>query len=135
MADLTITASDVAIVESVEQDTAPTAAALDAGSYVKPNSATGKWEAGDASAAGNHGNLPGIMVISSKYAGQAVTVIRKGLLYLGDALDGLDFDDPVYLSDTAGALADAAGTTEKIVGYVAPIFGETTPKKGLRVDL
>ena len=39
-----------------------------------------------------------------------MTVVRKGWIDMGDALGDLTYDDDVFLSDTAGTLADAAGT-------------------------
>jgi hypothetical protein len=58
-------------------------------------------------------------------AGQALTAIRVGLMD-GWALAGLDYGALVYVSNTAGALADAAGSTSIAIGQVVPIFGTGT---------
>ena len=50
-------------------------------------------------------------------AGQAIDVLHEGEVY-GFTISGLDADVLVYLSDTAGALADAAGTMTVAVGRV-----------------
>lgn len=136
MANLTITAADVAPVEIIEQKTLPAAATFEAGAYVRPDS-NGEWVTGSAVAGGaDIGNLPGIALRDAKFVNQAVTVIRKGTLDLGDALDGLAVDAAVYLSDTEGTLADTTGTVSTIVGYVDVIHGETGgPHKVLRLDL
>ena len=134
MADLSITAADVAPLEIVEQFTAPAAAACTAGEYLKPDATSGKLEEGQANIAGNVGNGPGI-ALRSAGADEAVTIMRKGILSLGDALAGLSYDDPVYLSDTLGTLADSAGTVSTIVGYVVPVWDGTTPGKALKVEL
>lgn len=78
-------------------------------------------------------NFQGIATIKSERVGQAVTVVRDGLLDVGDALDALAFGAPVYLSDTDGTLADAAGTVSVIVGRVVPGHGSLTADKLLRV--
>lgn len=134
MANLSVTAADVAPLQIIEQFTAPAAEAVDAGEYVKPDATTGKLELGLATTAPNLGNGPGIAVNSAAIDGP-VTMMRKGILSLGAALDGLSYDDPVYIGDTAGTLSDTAGTVSKIVGYVVPVFDGTTPGKALKVEL
>lgn len=134
MADLSITPADVAAMTIIEQFTAPAAEAIDAGEYAKPDATTGKLELGQANAAGNVGNGPGIALRSAAVNGE-LTILKKGIIYLGAALAGLSYDDPVYLSDTAGKLADAAGTVSTVVGHVVPVFDGTTPGKALKVDL
>lgn len=53
-------------------------------------------------------------------AGYPVTVMRSGLIG-GWVFDALDFDDPVYLSDTAGGLlSTTAGTVPIVVGHIVP---------------
>lgn len=134
MANLSITAADVAIVEVIEQATLPASVAITAGQYVYPTT-TGKLVTGSAVAGGGDvGGSPGIAV-QSGVANEAVTILKKGIVYLGSALSGLAYDAPVYLSDTEGTLADAAGTVSTVVGHVVPIFGDTTAAKGLRIDL
>jgi hypothetical protein len=57
-------------------------------------------------------------------------------LDVGNALSALTYDDDVFLSDTDGTLADAAGTVSKIVATVVPGYAAiATYDKLLRVDL
>ena len=50
-------------------------------------------------------------------AGEPLTGVR-GCLVDGYDLSALDYDDPVYLSDTDGRLSDTAGTVSVLVGRV-----------------
>lgn len=79
----------------------------------------GKAAKADANASGKE-QVRGIVV---RKTGNVVSVLRKGYL-TGLDLSGLNYDAPVYLSDTAGKLADAAGTMTVILGRV---FGLTDP--------
>lgn len=134
MADLSITAADVAIVEVLEQSTAPAEAAITAGQYVIPDGTTAKFQLGIGTSAAAAGNRGGVAVKTAA-VDQAVTVIHKGIVYLGAALAALSFDDPVYIGNTAGTLSSTAGTASKIVGHVVAIHDGSTPVKALRVDL
>jgi hypothetical protein len=79
-------------------------------------------------------NFQGIATVKSTRIGQAITVVREGLLDVGDALDALAFGAPVYLSDADGTLADAAGTVPTVVGRVVPGWGNgATADKLLKV--
>lgn len=134
MADLSITAADVAPVQIIEQFTAPAGEAIDAGEMAFPDGTTGKLGLSDASTQPLLGYGMGL-ALKSVAADEALTIVKKGVVYLGAALAGLSYDDPVYSSDTAGKLADAAGTVAKIVGYVVPFWDGTTPGKALRIDV
>lgn len=78
-------------------------------------------------------NFQGFATIESDRVGQAVTVVREGLLDVGNALSALAFGAPVYLSDTDGTLATTAGTVPVIIGRVAPGWGSITADKLLHV--
>ena len=134
MGNLSITATDVAAVEIIEQFTGPASEAITAGQYVRFNTSTGKIEPGNGSSSGERGYQAGI-ALRSAAAGVSLTVLRKGIVDLGNALGDLDYDAPVYLSDTDGTLATSTGSVERIVGYVTPIWVHTTADKALRVDL
>lgn len=56
-------------------------------------------------------------------ANESVTVVRRGLMEGWSNLPA--YGALVYLSDTAGALADAAGTSLVTVGIVVPVWGTT----------
>lgn len=70
-------------------------------------------------------------------AGMPVTAVRKG------RLDGFDFTAQaygaaIYVSNTDARLADAAGTTENLVGIVVPALANlygTAADKILEVDI
>lgn len=52
-------------------------------------------------------------------AGEALTAMKRGILD-GYAFGSTAYAAPVYVSDTDGTLADAAGTASKVVGWVCP---------------
>lgn len=134
MADLTITAADVAPVFVIEQFTGPAAEAIAAGQYVRFNTTNGKVELGKATTAAEARD-GGIAITTATAAGDPVTAVRSGCVDLGDALAALNYDADVYLSDTDGTLADSAGTIAKVIGQVVPAWGQTTADKLLRVDM
>jgi hypothetical protein len=65
-------------------------------------------------------------------AGDAVDVCEDGEVY-GFGLSGLNYDALVYLSNTAGALADGAGGTSVVCGRVNALTDNPTLTKVLRV--
>ncbi len=79
---------------------------------------TGKIGVADANVAGKQ-QFRGIALRGGS-AGQAISVLRYGHV-AGFAVSGLNADAPVYLSDTAGALADAAGTMTVNAGRVVAL--------------
>lgn len=105
MSNLTITAADVALVESIERFDAPAAEAVTAGQYGRLDTPTGKIALGNASSDAEARD--GGIILKSAAAGMPTTLLRKGIVDLGAALDGLSFDADVYLSETDGTLADA----------------------------
>jgi len=132
MADLTVAAADVAVVEEREYLVAP----VSSGVTLEPGmpavlNASGEFVLGDASAAATQYGC-GLCV---ERAGRNAKVLYEGLVDLGDAIAALAFNAKVYLSDTAGALADAAGTVSHVVGRVVAKGGtnSTTPYKLLRL--
>jgi len=133
MATLTVTAARVALVEQIEKFSGPAAEAITAGQYVRYNTTSGKIELGNGTDTTE--NRSGGIALNSAGIGETVTVLRKGIVDLGDALGDLTYDDDVFLSDTDGVLADTAGSASKIVGTVVPIWGHTTADKALRLDL
>lgn len=136
MADLAVTAADVAAVRVIEQITAPAAEAIDAGEVVRYDTATGRLALGNGTTAAE-ARVVGVAINSASQAGDTITAITQGIVDLGDALDALDYDAPVYASDTDGTLGGAAGdaTVDVIVGRVIPGWGHTTADKLLRVAL
>jgi hypothetical protein len=117
MADLTVTASQVAQVFPMESlvRTYKAAVALDAGTPVYID-ANGKVNKADANGSSPVNRFRGI-TLETVGAGQDVDVISEGEI-AGFDLSGLAYDAEVFVSDTVGKLADAAGTTSLSVGRV-----------------
>lgn len=128
MADLTI--ERILIVEWVDKFDAPSnevfgfeAVRFHTDGTVTPANGTTTTEA----------NFQGIATIESDRIGKAITVVRDGLLDVGEALAGLAPGAAIYLSDTDGTLGTTAGTTSVIVGRVEPGWGGSTADLLLRV--
>lgn len=135
MADIAITASDVAPIKVVEQHTGPAAEAIDAGEIVRLDTTSGKFTLANASSAAE-GRAFG-MAVNSAVAGETLTVVKKGMVDLGDAITAEDYDETLRLSNTDGALDDGAGTPTGTynVGRVVPAWGATTADKVFLVEL
>lgn len=132
-ANLSITATDVAAVKVIDQLTLPAAEEIDAGEVVFLNT-DGEWELADQDEAAEDDPW-GIAIRNANQAHIAITVVKKGYLDLGDALDGLDIGAVVYLSATPGAIYDSDPGNTIEVGKVCAAFGATTADKLLMVDL
>lgn len=112
------TANRIEVVESIEQMTLPAAETIAPGSPVRLDTTTGKFTNANATLAAE-ARIYGIATgTHSIVAGMPVTAVRRGVL------DGYTFtqayDAAIYLSDTDGTLADAAGTVSTVVGRVVP---------------
>lgn len=93
------------------------------GKYMRVDATTGKAVLGNATSATEVGTLRGVALSTQKQVGDTVSLLRHGLLDFGNGLDGMDYGEAIFLSDTDGTFADAAGTTTSaIVGYVYPVF-------------
>lgn len=126
MADLTLTgAGQIAAVfpEDAEIFDMIAAVAITPGQAVYVNSA-GKAALADANAGSGAEQFRGILLAGAANgiaAGQAGSILKKGHVY-GFNLASLAYDAPVYLSDTAGTLADAPSTTNPVrVGRVVAL--------------
>jgi hypothetical protein len=117
MADIAlITANKVEVVKSISQLTLPAAEAITAGAPVRIDTTAGTFTNSNGTTA-PEARIFGIAT-RTVAAGEAVTAIRKGIMD-GFTLAGA-YDSAVYLSDTDGRLADAAGTVSTVVGRVIP---------------
>ena len=76
---------------------------------------SGLWALGDGSATGT-AQVRG-MALFAGAIGQGITIMRRGLV-AGFTLTGNAYDARLYLSDTAGALADANGTVNVVLARV-----------------
>ena len=117
-----VSAGKFRVVESIIQDTQIAAEAVVAGQAVRYDTSTGKFTGSNGSSAGE-ARIYGLAK-SSVAAGFPVTAIRKGVVD-GWEVSGLAYDQAVYLSDTDGLLADAAGTVSVVVGRVIPANSQT----------
>lgn len=129
-----VTASRIRVVKSIEQDTAPAGEAIVAGAPVRRDT-SGRWTNANGTNA-TEALMYGIATHDA-LAGEALTAINDGELD-GYDLDGLAYGASVFLSDTDGRLADAAGTVSLIVGEVAAAHSQalgSNPDKVLRLKL
>jgi hypothetical protein len=118
MANLSVvTAGKIEVVESIEQMTLPAAEAIVAGAPVRQDTTSGRFTNANGTTA-PESRAYGIAT-RSVAAGEAVTAIAQGVLD-GFDLSALAFDAAIFLSDTDGRLADAAGTVSVTAGRVIP---------------
>ena len=122
MADLSVNTGQAGRVQPGND----VALALRAGAPVTPLQAVhtdtdGDVILSDASLAGT-AIFDGV-VMNGAADGGTVTVVREGAVF-GFDLSSQTYGDVIYLSDTAGALADAAGTVSVAVGKVIKLNGE-----------
>ena len=126
MADITVTAAKVAVLYPSQAEIYDmiAAAAITAGQVVYQTSA-GKAGLADANGSGTR-KVVGI-ALNAAAAGKAVSVLKRGFV-AGFTLSGA-YDSEVFLSDTAGALADTQSTTTPIrVGKVMPMSDKDITK-------
>lgn len=130
MSDITVTAAKVGAIfpDKAEIYDFIAGATITAGQPVYVAS-TGKVSPADANASGKE-QVRGI-ALNGGGAGQAISVLKKGHVS-GFTLSGA-YDSIAYLSDTVGALADAAGTMSVPVGRVVPL-SDASLTKVLYVD-
>ena len=132
---LTISEGDVAVVEVVEQWTAPTDEAVTAGQVVRLNTQTGRATLANATTAAE-ANAWGIALTSANQSGITITALKRGVIDLGNALGSIDYGGTVYLDNTDGAMGSAAGSVSKVIGRVVPAWGGgTVGDKLLHVDI
>lgn len=120
MADIALVAAKIARVVSQLDEVYDGIAGetITTGQAVYWIAASGKLGVADANAAGKQ-QFRGI-ALNGGGAGQAISYLKQGLIS-GFTISGLNYDALVYLSDTAGALADAAGTMTVNVGRVVAL--------------
>jgi len=135
-ADLTIVTTDVHPVLVIEQFTGPVAEAIDRGEVVCIAAANGLLALADKGESAPVNRPAGIAFVDGYEANISITCLKKGILDVGDALSGLNYGVPVYLSDTAGKIYDTDPTGSTILGYVIPAWhGTGTADKLLWIDL
>lgn len=139
MADIAlVTAGRVSLVkgEMGDGDLGPPGVAgeaITAGAPVYRAAATGKYLNSDANAAAPADSVYGI-ALRTVIAGEPLTVAKGKAIVDGYDLSGVDYGVAVYLSNTVGRLADAAGGTSVVVGRVAPALAVTAVQAATAVD-
>jgi hypothetical protein len=126
MADIVVTAAKVAVIfpEKAEIMDMIAAEAITKGEAVYQTTA-GKAAASGGASAGV-AQFVGI-ALNKASAGMAVSVLKKGLV-AGFTLTSQAYGAPIYLSATAGSLADAAATVATVVGRVFPLTDKDLTK-------
>jgi hypothetical protein len=126
MADIVVTAALVGLIDPIKAMTWTGIAAetLTKGQVVYLTT-SGTFGVADANGSGTV-QARGI-ALNAAGAGQAVTVLIEGALY-GYTLADQAYSAPLYLSNTAGALADAAGATTVPCGIVAGLTDKDKTK-------
>lgn len=126
MADITVTAAKIGVVypEKAEIFDFVAAATITAGQAVYQTSA-GKIDIADANGSGTL-QFRGI-ALNGGGAGQAISVLKKGHVN-GFTVTSQAYDAALYLSNTAGALADSAGATSINCGRVVALPDSSATK-------
>ncbi len=85
----------------------------------------GNWIQADSTSGGNNG-VKGI-ALKTAVAGEAVSVMKSGVLSGYTFTVATGFGDKVYSSDTAGAIADGvpagSGSVTEVIGYCGSVSG------------
>ena len=139
MADLSAVAR-VRVIDARAEDqfSAPADEAITVGKVVRWNDSSGEITTANGTAAGEADAIGINISGKTNAANMPADVLCDGLVLLLDSSDanilaGLDYGVPVYLSDTDGRLADAAGTVSRVMGYVYALWDQSTPTKVLRL--
>jgi hypothetical protein len=133
MANLTITSVHIVRMYEMVPD-GPVNEVVAVGAPVRVDATTGKYTNGNGSTT-TENQVKGIACTPGDYANATITPMKRGILDIGNALSGVNYGAPIYLSDTDGTLADSAGTVSTIVGYCIAAWGNTTADKLLLVNI
>jgi hypothetical protein len=127
MADIALTAAQVQPIfpDQAEIYSFIAAEAITQGEAVYMLTAAGTVGVADANVA-NKQQFRGI-ALEGVAAGQVVSVLKRGHV-AGFTVSGSSYDDILYLSDTAGNLADAAGTMTVNCGRVVGLSDKGNTK-------
>jgi hypothetical protein len=93
--------------------------AITKGEAVYPVAATGKVAPADANG-GSPLNQPIGVALKAAAANDVLDILKEGHCY-GYTLSGMNYGDPIYLSDTVGDLSTAVGTVTVTCGKVAAL--------------
>lgn len=126
MTDIVVTADQVGAVfpDEAEIYSFIAAATITKGLPLYITSA-GKVDIADANGSGT--DLFCGIALEGGGAGQAISVLKRGHVY-GYTLTSQAYAAPIYVSNTVGTLADAAGSTSLLVGHVVPLSNPSLTK-------
>lgn len=132
MADITVTAANVAAMYPAHAEIYDrvAAVAVTAGQVLYLNS-SGKVDLYDSNGSGTL--QPEGIALNAAGAGQGVSVLKRGFVD-GFSISSLAYNAALYGSNTAGALADAAGASSVILGRVKAV-SDSSVTKALYVDM
>ena len=124
MADLAITVANISVIkpEDAEIVQVVVAETVTAGQPLWIDS-NGKGQLADANAAGERQARS--LTLEAGLTNQSISCLKRGYVE-GFTLSSQAFDDPIFLSDTVGVLADAAGTVTVPVGLVGSIAKDSS---------
>lgn len=124
MTDLAITAANISVVkpEDAEIVQVVVAETVTAGQPLFFDS-NGKGQLADANASGEQ--QARCLTLEAGVANQSISCLKQGYVE-GFTLSSQSFDDPIFVSDTVGVLADSVGTLTVPVGLVAPIAKDSS---------
>lgn len=125
MADIVVTAANVAVIFPMKAEihTGLAGAAISAGQLVYVD-ANGDLQLADASVAGTAAARG--MALQTVGAAQALNFLKRG--HVAGHTITQAYDAEVFVSDTAGAAADAAGTVSTHVGRIVPMTDKDQTK-------
>jgi hypothetical protein len=126
MTDLAFSTDDVAPVRVIEAFTGPANEAITPGAVVRYDVTTGYITPAKATESAEHTGVLGVAIGTASGSAIAVTAVKRGILCMGTGLGDLSYADIVYLSNTDGCLADAAGSVDVKVGYTISAHGMGT---------
>lgn len=126
MTDLALTAAQIALTKPQEAEVgfAICAAAVTAGQSLFVDT-DGKIDLADANVSGAQQTRA--LALEAGAIGQSINILFRGRVY-GFTITQA-YDAPIFQSDTAGALADAAGTMTVPVGIIEAVSDDPTLTK------
>ena len=131
MADITVTAANVGVVDPIKS----TIKSFIAAETITKGQAVYITTAGKVGLADGNGSgtlqFVGI-ALNGAGAGGALDVLMEGEVY-GFTLTGVAYGGPVYVSNTAGALSDSSAGGAILIGRCVPMSDNPTLTKVLHV--
>lgn len=135
------TANRIHVLESIEQMTLPTGAAITAGAVVTVDATTGKFVLADADGAGTL-SIPYGIATRTVASGASLTAVAKGVMSGWD-LSAVSYWVNALAADTAGEVTVTSsesngGSADVVIGRVVPVWDHLvggSPSKAIRITL